>query len=94
VEKGILAEKVRVSVKNSSDWADYVFDEDYELMPFDELNSFISENKHLPGVPSAETVVKDGLDMAKTDAMLLKKLEEAYLYILKLEARINAIENK
>jgi hypothetical protein len=82
-----------VSVQNTADWADYVFEEDYELMPLRKLSAFIEENHHLPGVPSAEDVVKDGLDMAKTDAILLEKLEEAYLYILSLEERITNLEN-
>jgi hypothetical protein len=92
VDNGILTEKVRVSVQNTADWADYVFEEDYELMPLRKLSAFIEENHHLPGVPSAEDVVKDGLDMAKTDAILLEKLEEAYLYILSLEERITNLE--
>jgi len=92
VEKGILTEKVRVAVKNSSQWADYVFEEDYDLMPINELQDYISENKHLPNVPSANEVVKDGIDMAQMDATLLEKIEEAYLYIIKQQQEIEGLK--
>lgn len=92
VEKGILTEKVRVAVKNSSEWADYVFEEDYNLMPINELQDYVSENKHLPNVPSAKDVVKDGIDMAQMDATLLEKIEEAYLYIIKQQQEIEDLK--
>jgi hypothetical protein len=92
VEKGIISEKVRVAVKNTADWADYVFDEKFELMSLKDVSDFIEKNKHLPGVPSAEKVVKDGIDMAQMDAVLLKKLEESYLYILDLQDQMDAIK--
>jgi len=88
VEQGILAEKVRVAVKNSADWADYVFEEDYKLMPLSDLRTYIKKNKKLPEIPSAEDVVENGIDMAETDALLLKKLEESHLYILELHKEL------
>lgn len=94
VEKGILAEKVRVAVKNSSDWADYVFEEDYSNLPIQEVRDYIQENNHLPNVPSAEEVVKSGIDVAKMDAILLRKLEEAYLHIIDLDERLNELQTK
>jgi len=92
VEKGILTEKIRVAVKSTSDWRDYVFEEDYEVMPIADLEDYVTENKHLPNIPSAEEMVKDGLDVATIDAKLLEKIEEAYLYIIQLEKRIKALE--
>jgi len=93
VEKGILTEKVRVAVKNSGDWADYVFDEDYNLMSLTELENYIAQNKHLPNVPSAEEVVENGLDVAKMDARLLEKIEEAYLYIIELKKEVEELKS-
>jgi len=94
VEKGILAEKVRVAVKSSGDWADYVFEENYEMMPINQLEDYVAENKHLPNVPSAEEVVKEGIDLAKMDAKLLEKIEEAYLYIIDLKDEIEHLNEK
>lgn len=41
-------------------WADYVFDENYNLMPLDEVESHIKANHHLPNIPSAKQVSEDG----------------------------------
>ncbi|MBZ0099188.1 MAG: hypothetical protein K8F30_08895 [Taibaiella sp.] len=88
VETGILTERIRVAVKNSGDWSDYVFAEDYNLMPLDEVEKYITCNQHLPDVPSAETVVKEGIDVAQMDARLLQKIEELTLYLIEQQKRI------
>lgn len=85
VEKGILTEKVKCAVKNSASWADYVFNNDYRLMPLSEVDNFIKTNHHLPGIPSAEEVVKDGIDLAAMDAKLLEKIEELTLHLIQLK---------
>ncbi len=85
VEKGILSERFKCAVKTTSDWSDYVFDKKYKLMPLNEVERFVTENKHLPNVPSAEEVVKSGIDMAKMDAKLLEKIEELTLYLIELK---------
>lgn len=92
VETGILTEKVKVAVKNTTDWSDYVFADDYELKNLDEVESFIAQNKHLPGVPSANEVVANGLDVAQTDAMLLQKIEELTLYVIAQQKQIEALK--
>ncbi len=91
VEKGILAESFKCALKSTSDWSDYVFDECYELKPLDEVKDYIRENKRLPDVPSAEEMVKNGLDVAKTDALLLRKIEELTLYVIELETKLNVV---
>lgn len=88
VEDGILAEKVRVALDGEDDWADYVFEDDYELMPLEEVDGFIKKNNHLPNVPSAEDMVESGLDVLESDAILLSKIEEAYLYIIEQNKKI------
>lgn len=100
VEQGILTERVKVALKSTSYWADYVFAPDYKLMPLEDVAQFVSTNKHLPNVPSAEALVKDGIDMATMDAKLLEKIEELTLYLIEikkeneaLKARIENLEN-
>jgi hypothetical protein len=73
-------------------WADYVFEKDYKLMGISELSKFLEQNKHLPGMPTALEVAKEGLDLGINSAKLLEKLEEAYLYILDLNKRIEELE--
>ncbi len=85
VEQGILAERVKVAIKSTGDWADYVFEENYKLKPLTEVEKFIKKNKHLPNVPSANEMIKEGNDLAKTDALLLQKIEELTLYVIELK---------
>lgn len=96
VEKGIIAERIRVAVQSSNDWSDYVFADDYALKPLPEVEQFVKTNKHLPNVPNAETMVNNGLNVAEMDAKLLEKIEEAFLYIIELDKKVNALqlENK
>ncbi len=77
-----------------SNWADFVFEEDYALMPLEEVADFISEEKRLPGVKSAEEIRVEGASVSETQAMLLQKIEEMTLYIIQLENRIHDLENK
>jgi hypothetical protein len=94
VETGILTEKVKVAIKTTSNWSDFVFDKDYKMLPLKEVESFINTNKHLPGIPSAKEVVANGIDLAEMDARLLQKVEELTLYIIKLEKEINNLKQQ
>jgi hypothetical protein len=90
VETGIITEKVKVALVNN--WADYVFDKKYTLLPLKEVEKYILSNKHLPNVPSAEQVAKEGIDMAMMDAKLLEKIEELTLYIIQLNKKVDVLE--
>ena len=70
---------------------DYVFEEDYALMSLDELRAFISREKHLPSVPSAEDIKKDGLNLSTFQMRLLEKIEELTLYTLAQQEQIEAL---
>jgi hypothetical protein len=94
VPDGILTERVKIALKNTADWSDYVFAPTYQLMSLRQLREYIAINKHLPDVPSADDVVLQGIDMAKMDATLLRKIEELTLYILELQERISLLEKK
>ena len=94
VAKGILTERVKVALRSSSDWADYVFADDYALKPLEEVEAFIDENQHLPGVPSAEEVAASGIDVASMDAKLLEKIEELTLYTIEQQKLIDALSKK
>lgn len=94
VNGGILATSMRVAIANSSKWADYVFQPEYPILPLKEVEKFIQKNGHLPRVPSAETVAKEGVDVAEMQARLLEKIEELTLYIIQQEKRIELLEGK
>jgi hypothetical protein len=46
----------------------------------------------LPGVPSADEVVAEGLDLGAMDAKLLEKIEELTLYMIQLQQRVAELE--
>lgn len=94
VETGILTEKVKVALKAGANWADYVFAEDYKLQPLTEVEKYIKEHKHLPGVPSAQEVVDNGLDLAAMDAKLLEKIEELTLHMIKINNDMETLKNE
>ena len=94
VKGGVMTEKVKVALASTGDWSDYVFEPDYKRLSLEEVERFVKENKHLPNVPSAEEMVKGGLDVAKTDAKLLEKIEELTLYVIELNKEIQALKAK
>ncbi|RXK85910.1 hypothetical protein [Filimonas effusa] len=89
----IIAKSIKVKM-TSADWADYVFDSSYRLMPLAEVSSFIKQNKHLPDVPSAKEVEKQGVDVGLTQSLLLKKIEELTLYMIGQQEQIDAEKQK
>ncbi|HXS36626.1 MAG TPA: hypothetical protein VN721_07990 [Flavipsychrobacter sp.] len=95
VQNGILTEKLKIALHtDATNWSDYVFNKDYQLMPLGEVASYVKTNKHLPGVPSAEEVGKDGIDVASMDATLLKKVEELTLYVIQQQKSINNLQKQ
>ena len=85
VNGGIIAEKVMI--KYHTQWPDYVFESDYKLMPMHDLRTFVTQNKHLPEVPSAAEI-ENGLDVGQLQGVLLKKIEELTLYTLQLQEQV------
>lgn len=73
---------------------DYVFEEDYDLKSLKEIEDYIKENKHLPEVPSAKTMEKEGVYLKKMNLLLLKKVEELTLHLIEQEKRIKKLESQ
>lgn len=94
VSKGILTEKMRVSVANSTFWADYVFDKNYKLPTLASVEKFIALNKHLPDVPSSQEVTENGIDFTEMQATLLRKIEELTLYTIALEKKVSKLQKQ
>ena len=90
VKSGIKAEKVKVELSSANGWADYVFKKDYKLRTLEEVEKHIEEKGHLPNVPSAEEVVKQGINLGEMDAKLLEKIEELTLYSIEQNKQIKA----
>ena len=74
---------------------DYVYESTYELRTINELEEFVTENKHLPNVPDMTDMDKwKTLSVSDRDMLLLEKIEELSLYIIELNKRIEKLENK
>ncbi|MBV4358898.1 hypothetical protein [Pinibacter aurantiacus] len=82
VNGNIRAQKVIVTTNG---WADYVFESSYKLPALDSIAAFIKTNKHLPEMPAAAAVEKDGQDLGEIQKLLLKKIEELTLYTIQLQ---------
>ncbi|MEM9325482.1 MAG: LamG domain-containing protein [Bacteroidota bacterium] len=61
---------------------DYVFGDAYQLSTLQEVKAYIEKEHHLPNVPSAEEVARDGLPLAAMNLKLLEKIEELTLYLI------------
>lgn len=71
---------------------DYVFESGYKLAPLSEVEAYTQANKHLPDVPSAKEIEAGGMDLAKMNLTLLRKVEELTLHAIAQEKRIQSLE--
>ncbi len=63
-------------------------------MPLPELKQFIRQNGHLPDVPTAKEVGNNGLNVGEMNTILLKKIEQLTIYILKQQDEIDKLKKK
>ena len=83
------AKDINVEMNNA---ADYVFDENYDLKSLSEVESYVNEHKHLPGIPSAADMAENGMSVAAMSNMLLEKVEELTLHMIRLEKENAALK--
>jgi hypothetical protein len=92
VAGGILAESVRIQLQGS--WPDFVFKEQYQLPSLAFLAEHIKQKGHLPGIPSAEEVKANGIDLGEINIKLLQKVEELTLYILEKDKQVLELQKR
>ncbi|WP_343567593.1 hypothetical protein [Sphingobacterium sp.] len=92
VDGNILAKEIKV--KTDITVPDYVFEPDYELNSLAYIADYVKTNKHLPEIPSAKEIKKDGLDLAEMNLLLLKKVEELTLHAIENEKKRSELEAK
>ena len=88
----IHAEEVKV--EHADNWYDFVFNENYDLEDLYELEKFVMQNKHLPDVPAEKEVKENGINLGEMNGILLKKVEELTLYIIKQQKEIDYLKSK
>ena len=92
VKGSIHSEGVKVDLNVPA--PDYVFEPDYELRTLKEIKKYITENKHLPEIPSAVEIDKNGINLGDMNMRLLKKIEELTLYQIELLERLEKLETE
>ena len=75
-------------------WSDFVFEKEYRLMPLAHLEAYINKNGHLPEIPTAQQVAREGIELGEMNRKLLQKIEELSLYVIKQEKRMNEQETR
>ena len=86
----IHSKEVHIDLLGSLAPPDYVFYEDYELKTLDQVQAYIKKEGHLPNIPSAEEMKKNGIDVSEMNMKLLEKIEELTLYAINQEAQLKA----
>jgi len=92
IEGSTIAEEMFVKLKG--DWPDYVFTNEYRLLSLGDLEKFISQNGHLPDMPTAKEVKEEGLKTGETIRLLTQKVEELTLYILQQQKEIEILKEE
>jgi hypothetical protein len=87
----VICEEVRVKLA-SSGWPDYVFSNNYKLPSLAEVETFIDQHKHLPNVPSAAEVEKDGIAVGDMQKRMMEKIEELTLYVIELQKQVDQLK--
>ncbi|MEO6253359.1 MAG: hypothetical protein ABIO79_08650, partial [Ferruginibacter sp.] len=86
----MICEEVRV--KLSTAWPDYVFEDNHQLLPLQQLSQFIKTNKHLPNIPPANEIEKNGMELGDMQKKMMQKIEELTLYILQQQKEIEELK--
>ncbi|UCJ06246.1 hypothetical protein KTO58_21605 [Chitinophaga pendula] len=81
----IGAQRLRVTMTG---WSDFVFHPSYSLISLQELQQFIRDNGHLPGIPTEREVLADGVDVGEMNKLLLQKIEELTLYLIEVNRKV------
>jgi hypothetical protein len=88
----IICTEAKVQVNGS--WPDYVFTDNYRLMPLEELEKFIRVKNHLPNIPAAIDIEKNGMELGEMVKRLIEKVEELTLYVIDLKKENEKFKNK
>lgn len=92
VDGKVICEELKVQLSDS--WPDYVFADDYHLPSLYEVEKLINEHNHLPGIPSAAEIEKDGIAVGEMQKAMMEKIEELTLYIIELQKQIDTLKSE
>ena len=81
-----------MTIRLSDSWPDYVFDSNYQLMTLKDLENYLNNERHLPGLPTTEEVMQTGIAIEQLNIALLKKVEELTLYVIELKKEVDNLK--
>ena len=81
-------------VKVYTTWADFVFEDGYQLPTLEEVEKHINEKGHLKDIPSAEEVEKNGIELGEMNKLLLQKVEELTLYLIEVNKELEEVKSE
>lgn len=87
----IHAKSVKVDLQ---EWADFVFEEGYDLVPLGEIEAYIQVHGRLPQIPSEVQVVTEGIDLGTMNRLLLQKVEELTLHLIAKDKEITRLQKQ
>ena len=88
----IRAKEVKIEI--DANWPDFVFKKDYNLPTLEEVEIHINEKGTLPGVPSEQEVRDSGMNVGEVNILLLQKIEELTLYVIKQQKEIDRLKQQ
>lgn len=87
----VIAEEMRI--QNSNAWPDYVFAPAYKMMSLEEVKKYIERHSHLPGIPEAKTIEKDGIPVGEMQSLMMEKIEELTLHLIQANEQIKKLQD-
>jgi hypothetical protein len=81
-------------IKVETGWADYVFEDNYDLMPLGDVEAFIKKEHRLPNVPTTNEVENGNIGLGALTVIQQEKLEEMMLYIIELKNELNELRKE
>ena len=68
---------------------------DYEFQSLTDIEAFVKEHKHLPGITSAAQAQKDGFwNLSKSNLQNLEKIEELFLHTIEQQKKIDRLSQE
>ncbi len=86
----VICEELKVQLRGS--WPDYVFSPTYKLRPLEEVEAHIKSENHLPGIPAAAELEKEGIEVGDMQQKMMEKIEELTLYLIEQNKRLGQLE--
>ncbi|RAJ04619.1 hypothetical protein LV92_04387, partial [Arenibacter echinorum] len=102
---GGLSVQADILMNGNTVVADYVFQkyflgqsslkESYDFQTLAQIEAFVKEYHHLPGIKSAEEVKQDGIwNLSQSNLQNLEKIEELFLHTIEQEKKIDQLKTE